>query len=78
MSDNDSCMPTMSPTPKQIGRRLKTLRIAREMSRAELAGRSGLSGEYLRKLEAGAQSPTVSTLQKVARVLGVKASTVLE
>ncbi len=59
----------MSPTPKQMGRRLKTLREARDMSRAELAERAGITREYVRRLEAGLQDPTLGTLQKIAKAL---------
>jgi len=62
----------MSPTPKQMGHRLKKLREDRDMSRAQLAALAGISREYVRKLEAGAQDPTVGTLQKIARALKVK------
>ena len=46
---------SVSPTPKQMGRRLK----------------AGLSREYIRLLEAGLYDPTVGTLQKIAKALGV-------
>jgi transcriptional regulator with XRE-family HTH domain len=65
-------------TPKQMGRRLKTLRMARDnMSRAELARRAGISREYVRKLEGGMQDPTVGTLQKIAKALGVPVTELL-
>jgi transcriptional regulator with XRE-family HTH domain len=68
----------MSPTPKQMGRRLKKLRMEHNMSRAELAERAGISREYVRKLEAGSYDPTVGTLQKLAKALGVKLAALLE
>lgn len=61
----------MSPTPKQMGRRLKKLREEQDMSRAELAERAGISREYVRLLEAGHYDPTVGTLQKLAKACGV-------
>ena len=68
----------MSPTPKQMGRRLKALREARDLSRAELAERAGISREYVRLLEAGRYDPTVGTLQKLAKALRVKLAALLE
>jgi transcriptional regulator with XRE-family HTH domain len=64
--------------PTRLGRHLQRLREARDLSRAEVAARAGLSREYIRKLEAGRQDPTVGVLQKIARALKVKASTLLE
>jgi transcriptional regulator with XRE-family HTH domain len=60
-----------------MGRRLKKLREARDLSRAELAERAGISREYVRKLEAGRQDPTVGTLQKIARALRVSVTDLL-
>jgi transcriptional regulator with XRE-family HTH domain len=54
-----------------MGRRLKKLREERDMSRAELAKRAGISREYVRLLESGSYDPTVGTLQNLARALGV-------
>ena len=48
------------------------------MSRAELADKAGISREYVRLLEAGKYDPTVGTLQKIARALGVKTAELLE
>ena len=62
---------SVSPTPKQMGRRLKALRVKKDMSRQALAEKAGLSREYIRLLEAGLYDPTVGTLQKIAKALGV-------
>ena len=61
----------MSPTPKQMGRRLKKLREERDMSRAKLAKAAGISREYVRRLEAGEYDPTVGMIQKLAKALNV-------
>jgi transcriptional regulator with XRE-family HTH domain len=42
------------------------------MSQAELAKRSRLSRGYLIRLEAGRQDPTLGTLERLAKALGVK------
>jgi transcriptional regulator with XRE-family HTH domain len=55
-----------------MGQRLKKLREVREMSRAELAELAGITREYVRRIEAGAQDPTLGTLQKIAKALKVK------
>jgi transcriptional regulator with XRE-family HTH domain len=68
----------MSPTPKQMGRRLKTLREARALSRATLAELAGISREYVRNLEAGEYNVTMVTLQKLAKALGVPVTELLE
>jgi transcriptional regulator with XRE-family HTH domain len=67
----------MSPTPKQMGRRLQKLRKEREMSRAQLADLAGITRQYVRQLEAGLSDPTVGTLQKLAKALGVDVTELL-
>lgn len=61
----------MSPTPKQMGKRIQALRKKRNLSRQELAARAGVSREYIRKLEGGGYDPTVGTLQRIAKAFGV-------
>ena len=58
-------------TPRQFGRKLKALRERRGVSQAELADRAGLSREYVNKLEAGKYDPTLGTLGRLAKALGV-------
>lgn len=60
----------MSPTPKQMGKRIQALRKKQKLSRQELAAKAGVSREYIRKLEAGGYDPTVGTLQRIAKALG--------
>jgi len=60
-----------------MGRRLKALRVAKDLSRQALAAKAGLSREYIRKLEAGEYDPTVGTLQKIAKALGVPVTELL-
>ena len=58
-------------TPRQFGRRLRALREARGVSQATLAERAGLTREYVNKLEAGKYDPTLGTLGRLAKALGV-------
>ena len=65
-------------TPRQMGRRLKRLRVAREMSQAALAKRARLTREYVNKLEAGKQDPSLTTMTALAKALGVPVTALLE
>ena len=58
--------------------RLKQLRATRDMSQADLAERSGVSREYIARLETGHHDPSLSTLVKLAKALKVKPGTLLE
>lgn len=47
-------------------------RLARRLSQAELAEKSGLSRMAVQKMEAGASDPRLSTLQVLARAMGME------
>jgi DNA-binding XRE family transcriptional regulator len=54
-----------------IGARVRRLREARGLTLAGLAARTGMAPSNLSRLEHGRHYPTLRTLQKVARALGV-------
>jgi XRE family transcriptional regulator, regulator of sulfur utilization len=71
-------MGAMAPTARQMGKRLKQLREAKHWSQAALATRARLSREYVLRLEAGQQDPSLSTLTALAKALGVPVTALLE
>ncbi len=68
----------MGGTPRQIGIKLKRLRGAKGLSQTALAVKARVSRAYVFRLEAGGSDPTVGTLKKLARVLGVPVTRLLE
>jgi transcriptional regulator with XRE-family HTH domain len=68
----------MTPTPRQLGMNLKRIRTAKRMSQAALAARAGFSREYVNKVEAGRYDPPLSTINALAKALGVKVGRLLE
>ena len=56
---------------RRIGARVKALRLARDLTAVELAGRSGMQRPNLTRLESGRHVPSLETLERVARALGV-------
>ncbi len=63
---------------RQMGRRLRKLRIAKKLSQATLAKRANLSREYVNKIEAGRYDPPLSTINALAKALGVPVTELLE
>lgn len=57
---------------------LQTLRRKRRMSLAALATKVGYSREYVARLETGHHDPSLSTLMKLAKALGVPVTELLE
>jgi transcriptional regulator with XRE-family HTH domain len=60
--------------PKRRGGLLKEIRLASGVSQSELARRAGISQSYLSCLEYGKYEASPSTIQKLARALGVEPS----
>jgi transcriptional regulator with XRE-family HTH domain len=61
-----------------MGKTLQRLRKAKKMSQAELARRADLSREYVNKIEAGRYDPPLSTINALAKALGVKPAALMK
>jgi tetratricopeptide (TPR) repeat protein len=57
-------------TPEGVGARLKRLRLAQGFSQRDLSS-PGVSYAYISRIEAGARTPSVKALRKLAQKLGV-------
>jgi len=59
--------------PAQLGEEIKRLRVKRRLSQAQLAQRAKVSTVFIYKVEAGERMPSWETLDRITRVLWVKA-----
>jgi transcriptional regulator with XRE-family HTH domain len=61
-----------SPTDVEIdlGARIRALRLARGQTLKELAGRAGVTESFLSQVERGVASPSIASVQRIARALG--------
>jgi Predicted transcriptional regulators len=65
----------MEKITQEFGRTLRRLRAERQLTQEELAQRAGVDYKYLQKLEGqNPSSPTLSTLEKLAKGLGISLS----
>jgi transcriptional regulator with XRE-family HTH domain len=55
-----------------LGRRLKALRKRAALTQEDLAERAGLNPKYISGIERGRENPTLDTLLRLARELGVQ------
>jgi len=60
-----------------FGRTLKKLRVAKGLSQEELAFRAKLHRTYVSQLERGEKSPSLKTIDRLARALDLKPSALL-
>lgn len=56
----------------EVGRMIRELREARQLSQRELAQRMGTTQSVIGRLEAGGSKPTLVTLERVAQALGLR------
>lgn len=63
---------------KIVGEKIKSLRETKGISIEELADRSGLALEQVRRIEENVDLPCLAPLIKIARVLGVRLGTFLD
>ena len=62
----------------KFGKRVRTLRLDRGWTQEELAHRSGLNRSYMSEVERGISDVSLSTLQKIAKTLGISLAELLE
>lgn len=63
---------------RTIGERVRALRDRAGLTQAQLADAAGIEAVTLSRYECGARSPSVSTLGRIARALGVPVSDVVD
>ena len=66
------------PTPAELGRRIKLLRISRGLTLKDLEQRGGISATHVSEIERGKASPTVGALGRIARALDLRPATLVE
>ncbi len=63
---------------KIIGGKIKNIRESRNLSVEEVAERSGMNKEQIKRIEDNVEFPSLAPLIKIARVLGVRLGTFLD
>lgn len=66
------------PTPQELGRRIKLLRISRGLTLKDLEERGGISATHVSEIERGKASPTVGALGRIAQALGLRPAALVE
>jgi len=69
--------PFMSNEIIKFGKKLKEVRLKKDLSQGDVARILGVHRTYISGLERGARNPSLLTVQKIAKALGVKAKTLI-
>lgn len=63
---------------KKLGDNLKKLRLKKKLSQGGLSKILDVDRAYISNIENGRMNPTLSTLEKIARALGISSSELLK
>jgi transcriptional regulator with XRE-family HTH domain len=63
---------------KKLGENLKSFRLKKELSQGDLADRLNVDRAYISNIENGRMNPTLSTLEKISKALGISNSELLK
>lgn len=64
----------LSKQDRLLAERIKELRLERNLTQEELAGRLGVNASYIAYIETGRRGLSLSALYKLAKIFGVKVS----
>lgn len=67
-------MSTPDGTTKKVAKKLKVLRLERNLTQAEIAEKAKMSVNYYAKIERGELRPSVDVYERIAKTLKVTAS----
>jgi transcriptional regulator with XRE-family HTH domain len=63
--------------PKRLGMTIKRLREQKGLTQEALADKAGIHRVYLAQIEAATKTPSIATLEKIAKALKVKTAELL-
>ncbi len=66
------------PTPAELGRRIRRLRVARGLTLKDLEERGQISATHISEVERGRASPTVGALARIAHALFLRPAALVE
>lgn len=64
-------------TVLEIANKIKEARLKKDLNQSEVAEKAGLNANYYAKVERGEAKPSVVTLTKILKALGIKSSDIL-
>ena len=68
--DGSGAPPEAAPIEVDLGARIRALRVARGETLRKLAAQAGVTESFLSQVERGVASPSIASVQRIARALG--------
>ena len=68
----------MSNSANKLGDNIRRIRLAKDMTQGDLCRKLGLDRAYMSNVESGKKNPTLSTIERIAKGLGVSMDELLK
>ena len=68
----------MSESAKKLAANMKKIRARKHMSQGDICRELGVDRAYISTIESGKQNPTLSTIERIAKALGVSVDELLK
>ncbi len=68
----------MDKSAKKLGSNMKRIRLEKGMSQGDICRRLGVDRSYISNVESGKKNPTLLTITKLAKALGVSVGELLK
>jgi len=68
----------MSDSAKKLAANMKKIRVRKHMSQGDICRALGVDRAYISTIESGRQNPTLSTIERIAKALGVSVDELLK
>lgn len=61
----------MGKSAKKLGENIRRIRLAKDMTQGDLCRKLEIDRAYMSNVESGKKNPTLSTIERIAKALGV-------
>ena len=68
----------MSEASKKLAENMRKIRTRKKMSQGDICRALGVDRAYISNIESGKQNPTLATIEKIAKALGIKVNELLQ
>lgn len=68
----------MSDSSKKLAENMRKIRMLKKMSQGDICRALGVDRAYISTIESGKQNPTLATIEKIAKALGVSVNELLK
>ena len=68
----------MDNSAKKLGQNMKRIRLEKQMSQGDICRKLNVDRAYISNIESGNKNPTLSTITKIAKAIGVSVDKLLK